>query len=395
MRDAQRGIAALAGACALSVAAAAGATGAPGPWTVETTPAPSVTFNRLNGVAATSGAVWAVGSYETATQSRTLILERGTAGWVRQPSANRTGSNELFAVKATSRTNAWAVGDHDNGVGLGVLILHYNGTRWATQAAPHSGFSSCGSAACSYGLNAVAALSASDAWAVGAHACRAIECPELTLVEHWNGRSWKVQPSPNFGGVSELTGVAAWNNSHVWATGTDHAGTVTTGNGHGFIERWNGHKWQLVTLPKLGFESALDAVTAVSASNVWAVGTYAPHRNSTERTLVLHWNGAHWLRVSSPNRGTGAFNELHAVKSVSAHDIWAVGGYRSGQGAERTLIEHYNGASWTVSSSPNVNAFDNGLTAVTGRSTTSVFAVGSAEGDANDDSSSPLALHCC
>lgn len=44
-------------------------------------------------------------------------------------------------------------------------------------------------------LNAVAVLSASDAWAVGSYAT-AGNAFTATLVEHWDGTGWRVVPSP-------------------------------------------------------------------------------------------------------------------------------------------------------------------------------------------------------
>jgi hypothetical protein len=49
-------------------------------------------------------------------------------------------------------------------------------------------------------LNAVVALSATDAWAVGeANIPVAKGYLSRPLVEHWNGTQWMVVPSPNPG----------------------------------------------------------------------------------------------------------------------------------------------------------------------------------------------------
>src|SRR5438105_3935499 len=59
-----------------------------------------------------------------------------------------------------------------------------------------------------------------------------------------------------------------------------------------------------------------------------------------------------WSVVSSPNSGTA--NGLHGVAAVSANDVWAVGEYNPGPGS-RTLTLHWDGTSWSVIPSPNVN----------------------------------------
>ena len=54
--------------------------------------------------------------------------------------------------------------------------------------------------------------------------------------------------------------------------------------------------------------------------------------------------------VPSPNPGT-VDNFLYAVTAISSSDIWAVGFYQIG-GTHYTLVEHWNGAIWTSSPVP-------------------------------------------
>lgn len=68
-------------------------------------------------------------------------------------------------------------------------------------------------------------------------------------------------------------------------------------------------------------EGDLSAVTAVSATDVWAVGSFLDGRG--HQALIEHWNGNRWSRVRSPATGTGTV--LHAVTAASADDVWAVG----------------------------------------------------------------------
>src|SRR5690242_17760591 len=53
------------------------------------------------------------------------------------------------------------------------------------------------------GLAAVAATSATDAWAVGSRLTPGGSY--RTLIEHWNGNAWKVEPSPNPAGGASPT----------------------------------------------------------------------------------------------------------------------------------------------------------------------------------------------
>src|SRR6266487_3561651 len=91
---------------------------------------------------------------------------------------------------------------------------------------------------------------------------------------------------------SHLNGIAAVSASDVWAVGFYiDAGTL--------IEHWNGSSWKVVPSPNLGVQHvdvSLSSVAAVSASNVWAVGSYLDVSNNTNtyKTLSEHWNGSSW-----------------------------------------------------------------------------------------------------
>src|SRR5436305_1036172 len=73
--------------------------------------------------------------------------------------------------------------------------------------------------------------------------------------------------------------------------------------------------WQFVSSLGLG---SLGGVAAVSAHEIWAVGSNAAH------TLTEHWNGTLWSVVRSPNGPLGA-GTLNAVTAISANDVWTVG----------------------------------------------------------------------
>jgi len=128
-------------------------------------------------------------------------------------------------------------------------------------------------------LFGVAVLSSSNAWAVGDDSNGAAF---HTLIEHWNGTSWKQVPSPNPHGSSELESVSATSATNAWAVGDDAKGRSVT-------LRWNGSKWTNMVSPNPGDTSKMFAVAASSASNAWAVGEFTPDPSGTEhRTLAFH-----------------------------------------------------------------------------------------------------------
>ena len=97
----------------------------------------------------------------------------------------------------------------------------------AAWTGPAASFTTSGS------LVAVAATSASNAWAVG---YTSFSSPK-TLIVRWNGESWKRVPSP---GPADgyLYGVAAVSARSAWAVGCTDYGTKT------LVLRWNGKTWK-------------------------------------------------------------------------------------------------------------------------------------------------------
>lgn len=209
----------------------AGSAGAAtGDWTVQPSSNPGGyglvgRANGLKGIAATSATnAWAVGSYWNGHGYRTLIEHWDGKAWKVQPSPNPGDlSDSLDGVAATSANNGWAVGTYESGPSAGerTLIERWNGRVWKVQSSPSPSIGSHGSG---ISLTGVAATSANDAWAVGLWATgqtnRVADTVYQTLIEHWDGQAWKVQPSPNPGISDSLSGVAAAFNS-VWAVGDD------------------------------------------------------------------------------------------------------------------------------------------------------------------------------
>lgn len=267
--------------------------------------------------------------------------------WKVISSPNVGAANLLAAVTTISATDIWAVGNYRNSPGIyQTLIEHWNGSNWRVVSSPNVDVRSS--------LIAMAAVSANDIWAVGSYSKSANGVlQDQTFTEHWNGSSWRVVSSPNTGGTSDdyLTGVTAISASDVWAVGYSYnKGIFLT-----LTEHWNGSNWRIVSSPSIGtLFSQLEGVVAISASDVWAVGYYGKDINKAtiDQTLIEHWDGTTWNIVSSPNIGTND-NILYSVAFDSANDVWAVGTYANNTGSFQTLTEHWNGSNWSVVPSPH------------------------------------------
>ena len=269
--------------------------------------------------------------------------------WSIVASQNNSNYTFLYGVAATSATDVWSVG-----YARGSIIEHWDGTQWSIVPGPRP-------AGNESGLHGVTAISASDIWAVGYNA--------NTITEHWNGNGWKLFPSPNPQNAftSDLLSVASDATNDVWAAGY-FANANENEYSNTLIEHWDGTQWSVVPSPNVGsIYNVLRSVAAVSPTDVWAVGStfYPDGPVNTSAPLVEHWDGTQWSVVSSPNPG---FAYLNGVTAISANDIWAVG---SANG--HALAEHWNGTQWSVV--PAHSATGN-LNAVTAIATNNVWAAG-------------------
>ena len=279
--------------------------------------------------------------------------------------------NNLNGVVTLGANNTWAVGAYYEGGAELTLTQHWNGSTWDVVASPNPGTTE-------NILARVAAVSANDIWTVGYYVPNGGGVIQ-TLIEHWNGAVWTIVPSPNQGTQDNyLQDVTAVSATDVWAVGYYY----TASDKLALIQHWDGSVWTVVPSPVGStrvsstdggpISYGLNGVEALSANNIWAVGSYRDAGNNTQ-TLTLHWNGSAWTVVPSPNLADG-FNELNDVTMISANDVWAVGSYADDNTAG-TLIEHWDGTSWTVVSSPD-QANINVLLSVSAVAANDVWAVG-------------------
>jgi hypothetical protein len=195
-------------------------------------------------------------------------------------------------------------------------------------------------------LHGVASVSATDVWAVG-EADNSLGNNE-PLILHWDGAAWSIVPSPTTGIiVGNFFGVAAATTNDVWAVGSF---LPTKGSGQALIEHWNGRTWRVAKAPSVA-GSSLDAAAAVSANDVWAVGNVT-NASGVEQTFIEHWNGKQWSVVASPSPGAQT-NFLSGVAAVATNDVWAVGSFINASGAFQTVALHWDGTAWSIVPSPS------------------------------------------
>jgi hypothetical protein len=320
---------------------------------------PSVANSNLNATSADApNDIWAVGfSNPTSPLVEQPLTEHfnGTS-WTVESSPTLASGGTLRGVTALSPTNVWAVGGSSGqGAIPGGLIEHFDGTKWSVVP---------GDSSVNAVLNAVTAISANDIWAVGQGTNPTNGSTRGNVIEHFNGKSWSAVPVPAFSFVNDdLFGVSGDAANDVWAVGvTGRSAAARTE-----VLHFNGTAWSAAPAPTF-FARTL---AALSPTDVWAVGS------SNGTAQIENFNGSTWNVVPSPSvPGTSS---LDAVTAVSASDIWAVGTTFSG-GTEQTLVEHFDGTSWSVVPSANPASGNTiayaGLTAVSdGNGSDTVVAV--------------------
>jgi hypothetical protein len=241
-------------------------------WSRVASPSPG--SDELRGVSAISpDDAWAVGTSFVGTVGSTLVGHWDGSSWTQVPSPSPGPNfNMLSAVSARSSTDVWAVGNYNpSSASRGqreTLILHWDGSRWSQVPSPSPGPRK------SF-LSGVTATSRNDAWAVGNFHPAIRSASADTLALHWDGTTWSQVPSPSPGGTrwDGLAAVAATSSRHAWAVGAFRGSTKGRQT---LNERWNGTQWTQVFSPNPGpTRNHLAGVTATSPTDVWAVGDYS------------------------------------------------------------------------------------------------------------------------
>jgi hypothetical protein len=341
-----------------------------GGWSTFPSPNGTPQTNGFNGVACPSESdCWAVGIQSINSVTEHTLTEHwdGTA-WniVTSPNTNAADSNVLYGMTCASASECWAVGFYQtsNSNLRQTLILKWNGSVWKIVASPN------GDTSHNNVLYGVACVSASQCWAVGNYNNGTAD---VTLIEKWNGTSWKVVASPNvitqFGNY--LNSITCASTSECWADGYYYD---NNGFGTPLIEGWNGTSWSLATsAPVYG---VLESLACAGTSDCWAAGSYA--NGNVSQTLFEHWNGTAWSQVAAPSIAPVQRHLLLGLTCASSADCWAVGFYDDNNEIDHTLIEHWDGSSWSLD--PNSNESDE-LQGIACPSTLQCWAAGLKHGD--------------
>ncbi len=341
---------------AVSVTVVSAATPPSAPFQLVTSP---TIVGSLTAVSAVSPAdIWAVGFQNPSTGVVAPLAENfnGTS-WsvVAAPTPSGSTVAEFTGVSGVASNNVWAVGysfSVVNGQNVSTpLVEHFNGTSWSIQTTP----------ATAGKLNGVAAVSATDVWAVGGTG-------SADLIENFNGTTWSVVQAPSPGtSAPSLGGISAISSTDIFAVGGVGKGNFPQ------VLQFNGTSW--TSLANLPTGIATAAIDAVSATDVWTVGGGS----------IWNFNGTNWSEVAS-----GLGGDLSAISGTSANDLFAVGETIST--TDEPLVEQWNGTSWSVVTSANPSAGANSFAGVTTLSNGTAVAVGAVGIETNATAAAPAVI---
>jgi hypothetical protein len=338
------------------------------PWGVIASPNQGQLDNALKGIAGVAANdLWAVGEYNpgvppTATGRRTLIEHWDGVQWSIVPSPNPSWPGMDYAtledVAALSPTDAWAVGYSQDfaSLKLNTLIQRWNGTQWKIVRSPNPAGTDQPNQ-----LFGVAAESANSVWAVGMTGLFPDDAP---LILHWTGLGWKRVPndcqSPQTLGYAGLNAVLALGPNDVWAAG-DAA-----------LCHYDGQGWTVVPSPQprpefLEIAYPLLGLSGTGPNDVWAVGARIRDLGDILdwSTLIEHWDGTEWTAYYLP----GEF--MSGVAAVAPDDVWAVG-----TDGALPVILHYDGAEWSAAPAPPPPGLGGRLAAALALGAGNLWAVG-------------------
>ncbi|MCL5445693.1 MAG: hypothetical protein M1121_06545, partial [Actinobacteria bacterium] len=335
-------------------------------WSIAASPNQAGSENSLSDVSCVSStSCIAVGSYSNKTASQTLIESWNGTSWSIAASPNQAGSDSyLSGVSCASSTSCTAVGYYNNNGVSQTLIESWNGTIWSIAASPNMSSSQYNS------LGGVSCVSSTSCTADGYYSNGTVL---QTLFESWNGTSWSIVASPSTSSSQDnlLSGISCVSSTSCTAVGYYYINA----DAQPLIESWNGTSWSIVASPNPSGSnrSLLFGVSCVGSTSCTAVGSYD---STVNQTLIESWNGTSWSITSSPNPPGTLNNRLYGVSCTSSTSCTAVG-YYNDNAVSQTLIESWNGTNWSIAASPNTSfSQDNHLSGASCVGSTSCTAVG-------------------
>jgi hypothetical protein len=319
-------------------------------WTITSRP---VAADALSSVACTSTSCVAIGvSYGDGPAVQAAEIWDGDTWTAHPPVRPATGTDLVLNAISCAGAGCTAVGYTSDAGALQPAVQRWDGSQWTAQ--PTVPIATDGY------LAGVSCVSSTSCIAVGNVFEPSASDGQLTLVEAWDGHSWTTQNSvsPASELDSDLLDISCASATNCTAVGT------TTVNVDADLEvltplaeSWDGHGWtqRPVQSPAGSISSYLNGVSCPGTNACVAAGA-SQDAAGDWHTLVERWNGATWSVVETPDPAGHQGMYLVGVSCISATWCAAVGGYQDSSGRYRSLTEIWNGLTWLTTSTTDVAA---------------------------------------
>jgi len=172
-------------------------------------------------------------------------------------------------------------------------------------------------------------------WITGASAVSQNDIWAVTFLDgkvlHWNGSAWKVVRKGGWGTRGQFTDIVALGSTNVWLFGGH-------GRAHPGAGTWHliGSTWTRVR----GMAADIAQASAVSATDLWGIGSIRGTRNA-----LLRSDGYAWRQVTPANLVGFTYS---FVLAIGPRDVWVAG---SVSGIPE--LGHFNGKGWTTVTMPS------------------------------------------
>lgn len=227
------------------------------------------------------------------------------------------GAMTLNSISMVSATEGWAVGNTVlppgvDGFQIGI-VLHFLNGQWSVTYEQRA-----------FRISTVFMRSASDGWMLGTATG---DTQQQALVLHYNGSEWATVHDGVFAHMipSAIAGVSG---NSLWVTGTDYSGIGFDGDAPEMIVHFDGTHWTRQAV-HLG-NSRLSGIALLPSGEGWMVGGSpggtGPHPAGPSYGLILHYDHGTWKQQAViPAPAGNPFFILSSVAMLSSNEGWVVG----------------------------------------------------------------------
>jgi len=269
----------------------------------------------------------------------TVPPQVSATSWALQTQASPSTSTNAFAgfVSCVDAGFCVAVGNQGPNASATTLGEVLNGSAWTVvRTADAMG-------SISDYLEAVSCVSRTFCMAVGINENAADSY--VAMGEVWNGSAWSLVPMPSPSTDMDVAAVSCTSSTFCVAVGSSGGATAV-------VEEWNGTTWSLGSVPTpAGYTSAeLNDVTCIGTG--WCMAAGEGTVSGVVQPLAETWNGSVWTGSPTENVPGTTFAYLLGISCAGPTFCETVGESDTASG-NNTLIETWNGSSWSITPSPN------------------------------------------